>query len=171
LCECPSSDLLNCVHSQRCCHRLQPTRINWSVPFRPRGFAPPRRLTPQKSPGLVASRYRKGFAAFQHRSLHSPPDSPKRASSRLVDHSHSRCALHTPRRSPPDCSRVASLRPLPPRRCASTFLPSKLGSPVTTLDLVALLHCLVRSLQQPLPVADGPLLPGLCSPTGFWLTR
>jgi hypothetical protein len=41
--------------------------------------------------------------------------------SRPVDHSGPRCALHTPRRSPPTGSRIASLRPLPPRRCASAF--------------------------------------------------
>jgi len=42
--------------------------------------------------------------------------------SRPVDHSGPRCALHTPRRSSPAGSRIASLRPLPPRRCA--FAPS-----------------------------------------------
>jgi hypothetical protein len=127
-------------------------------------------LLRMKVPGLLHPGTGRGSPRFSA-AVATRRSASEEASSRLVDHSHSRCALHTPRRSPPSSSRAASLRPLPPRRCASTVLPSELDSLVATLDLVALLHCLVRSLQQPLPVDGSPLLPGLRSPPGFWSTR
>ena len=118
MCEFPSSDIPSCVHSQRCCHRLRPTRINGPVAFRPRGFSPPRRLNPQQSFRACCIPVPKGVRLVSSCSLHSPP-ALRREPVRLVDHSLSRCALHTPRRSPPTSSRAASLRPLPSRRCAS----------------------------------------------------
>jgi len=58
---CLAADLPATVHSRKCDrgrssfgHRL-PHRC---VSFRPRGFAPPRRLSPLAGPGLVASRCR-----------------------------------------------------------------------------------------------------------------
>lgn len=88
--------------------------------FRPRGFSPPRRFPPHRGSGLVASRYRKGFASFPrrvHRLLRCVgPKTVIRLHPAI--RAVSRCAPHTPRRSPPVSSRVASLRPLPPRRCA-----------------------------------------------------
>jgi len=47
--ECPSSDSTPCVHSQRRCRLLRLRGANRTVPFRPRGFSPPRRFAPHWS--------------------------------------------------------------------------------------------------------------------------
>jgi len=93
--------------------------------FRPRGFAPPRRLSPRMSSGLIASRYRKGFAAFPRPSTTLPlPEGRSRLINLVGDGSLAgrpfpRLRLHTPRRSPPVSSRATLLWSLPPRRRAS----------------------------------------------------
>ena len=87
-------------------------------PFRPCGFSPLRRFPPHRGSGLVASRYRKGFASFPRRVHRLLRCIGPKTVTRLhpAVRAVSRCAPHTPRRSPPVSSRVASLRPLPPRR-------------------------------------------------------
>jgi hypothetical protein len=128
---------------------------------RPRGFSPPRRAA-QKSSRACCISVPEGVRRVSNNGRHSRP-TLRREPVRLVDRSLSRCALHTPRRSPPISSRAASLRPLPSRRCASAL--------AATLDLKALLHRWVRNNRQLLPVDDCPLLPGLRSPPGFWPAR
>jgi hypothetical protein len=121
--------------------------------------------------GLIASRYRKGFAAFLHRAVACRPAFRRRPARIRTYTTLSRCALHTPRRSPPASSRSASLRSLPPRRCACTFHMNKFTFPPPTLDLEALLHCRVRSTCRPLPVDWRPLLPWAWFPSrvlGEW---
>jgi hypothetical protein len=103
-----------CFHLPSVC-RLHPLHIA----FRPRGFSPPRRLSPRRSLGHFAARCRKGFAAF--------PDAPAPAwpsassslankdprSGRRSGNVVPRNAAHTLRSIPLASSRTASLRPLP----------------------------------------------------------
>jgi hypothetical protein len=76
--------------------------------FRPRGFAPPRRLERIAGRELVASHCRTGFAEFQLRSDPGPKT--------VAPHGPPRQRIHTLRSVPLAGSRTASLRPLPPRR-------------------------------------------------------
>jgi len=48
---------------RHCCHRSA-RRYQATDMFRPRGFAPPRRLTPRKGYGLIASRNQMEFVTF-----------------------------------------------------------------------------------------------------------
>jgi len=153
------------VHSQQRCRCLRPSSANWStrsvlvVSHHLDG------LLRARSSGLVASRYRKGFAAFPHRAAACRPAFRRRPARIRTVTAFSRCALHTPRRSPPNCSRSASLRPLPPRRCACALHMNKFTLQTSTLDLEALLHCWVRSACHPLPVDLRPLLPWASFPS------
>jgi len=69
--------------------------------FRPRGFAPPRRLTPHTGLGFIAPRSQMEFAAFQ--SGHSPP-SPTEVDSvdkrRSFPQRGSHPSKNSPRRQP-----------------------------------------------------------------------
>lgn len=137
------------------------------VLFRPRGFAPPRRLPPHADSWACCIPL-----PIRVRRVSAPcPPLAARAireddlALRPVSLGLSRCALHTPRRSPPRCSRVASLRPLPPRRCACARGLSEDNFRSPTLDLEALLRVRVRSDRCLLPGADRPLLPWASFPS------
>jgi hypothetical protein len=115
----PPPTCLTRVHSHRRCRRLRPPG------YHPGSLVPPSWFLTTSTgfsacevPGLLhpgtgrgSPRFRCAAAprATHHRSDDwiEPPDAL------------SRNALRTPRRSPPAGSRIASLRPLPPRRCAS----------------------------------------------------
>lgn len=99
-------------------------------PFRPRGFAPPRRLPPRRSRGLVASRCQPwGSSRFLRRS-------PQTAEAAMVDRRVPLRRTSHPSKNPLDRSRAASPQPLPPRRSASC----------EAADLEALLHGRVRDV-------------------------
>jgi len=68
---------------------------------------------------------------------------------------HPRYALHTPRRSPPDCSRTH----VAVSRCPLAVRPVSFRRTTPTLDLEALLRCRVRSFEGTLPLLRSPLLP------------
>ena len=72
---------------------------NGRITFRPRGFAPPRRVSPLSSSGLVASRCRMGFVFVSGRSF-----------------LRAFLETHSPSEEPPDRSRTTSPPPIPPRR-------------------------------------------------------
>jgi len=120
--------------------------------FRPRGFSPPRRFTPHFRSRACCIPIPEGV---RHVSESKPPRPEPRIRKYEpptgLTYDLSRSAFHTPRRSPPTCSRVASLRPLPPRRCASASKPHKCCSAATTLDLEALLRRWVRDVYRLLP--------------------
>jgi hypothetical protein len=103
---------------------LRPTAATRSVPFRPRGFSPPRRLAPHSVCGLVASRCQPGFAGSvtpivvaEATTQHAPvPRRTRRSSSRHRAPESTRCrdsALLTPVRNPPA---EAGLSRPPPKR-------------------------------------------------------
>jgi len=77
--------------------------------FRPRGFSPPRRLTPVPGPSILQLDTEQGSLCFSA----EPPDHNKAETSpdRRLAHPHS--AVHTPRRIPLASSRTVSPRPLP----------------------------------------------------------
>jgi len=135
----PSSTRRFGVHSRRHCCRLRRRGSHPRRTFRPRGFAPPRRLPPpERSRACCIPLPILGFAAF-------PTRSPRfRADRRLP-----RDALRTPRRMIPSGSRTASPRPLPPCRFH---------------DFEALLHLRVRYACHGLLRDLRPVLPGLRSP-------
>jgi hypothetical protein len=111
----PSVDIPSSVHSRsRSEDRLhRPPVATPEVPFRPRGFAPPRRLAPLGARGLVASRCRPwGSPRFRSIACPAPPK-------QLVA-----CWGPSPRRTHPGelllvDSRTASPRPLSPCRSLS----------------------------------------------------
>jgi len=78
--------------------------------FRPRGFAPPRRLTPLAGSGCIAPRYRTGFAGFPPR-LRSGP-SRRLSATPLTSSPHPwlSTGASTPRRPLPAHSRSLRLR-------------------------------------------------------------
>jgi len=92
--------------------RLWPTAATRSVPFRPRGFSPPRRFSPHSVCGLVASRCQPGFARLSHntrrpkpscamRQVCADPERILRETARAREHvSSSRFACH-PDADPP----------------------------------------------------------------------
>jgi hypothetical protein len=130
--------------------RFQPVDM-----FRPRGFSPPRRVAPQKSPGLVASRYRKEFAAFRHRSRHSPPDTSEEVLARVRSTTAFPAAPFTPLEEVPPpaaashhCDRCPLAVAPPP----SSSRASSKWNEAATLDLGALLRHRVRCARFPLPV-------------------
>jgi hypothetical protein len=102
---------------------VRATGLTPSLSFRPRGFAPPRRFAP---PWSLRARLRVELRSFPRvAGLLHPAANP---GVRAVSPRHRATiagrrgvwipgrAVHTPRRSPLAHSRVASLRPLPPRR-------------------------------------------------------
>lgn len=147
------------VHSRQRCRCLRSSRCTLADSFRPRGFAPPRRFTPRSKFRACCIPVPEGVRRVSTPCCRVPPNLPKKTGSHSDITAFSRCALHTPRRSPPASSRTASLRPLPPRRCACALHMNKFMLPSPTLDLEALLHCRVRSASRPLPVVGRPLLP------------
>jgi hypothetical protein len=140
--------------------------------FRPRGFSPPRRLSPHAESWAccipLPARVRRVSAPLLPLAARAIREDD--LALRPVSLGLSRCALHTPRRSPPECSRVASLRPLPPRRCACARALSEDNIRSPTLDLEALLRVRVRSDHPLLPGDDRPLLPWASFPSRV-LTR
>lgn len=117
------------VHSQRRKRHLRPADATRLVAFRPCGFSPLRRLSPRAGARACCIPEPEGVRSVStpRRPLTSTqPESRTPMSGAPRD---SRYALHTPRRSPPDCSRrrVSTLRcplavgpsPCPPtNRCA-----------------------------------------------------
>lgn len=140
--------------------------------FRPRGFAPPRRLSPHADSWAccipLPARIRRVSTPLLPLAARAIREDD--LALRPVSLGLSRCAFHTPRRSPPECSRVASLRPLPPRRCACARLLSEDNFRSPTLDLEALLRVRVRCDHPLLPGDDRPLLPWASFPSRV-LTR
>jgi len=168
---CPSSDKLRVVHSGRRC-RLRRSGITCQVPdsFRPRGFSPPRRVPPHTKFRACCIPVPEGVRSVSRLCL---PLVARRPESRWLasgENTASSLRLHTLRRSPPADSRIASLRPLPPRRCASgskTLAETRDLYPAT-LDLEALLRLAGPCSESPVAVRFRALsFLGLRSPTGF----
>jgi hypothetical protein len=90
---------------------LRPDAATRRISFRPRGFAPPRRLAPSRCRGLVASHCQPGV-----RRVSDPPRQTIETawSMRAFPPAH-----HTPRRIPLISSRTASPQPLPSCRYAA----------------------------------------------------
>jgi hypothetical protein len=118
------------------------------VLFRPRGFAPPRRLSPlADSRACCIPQPVVGFAAFPtrrsgHDTVRRPPVQHRRRLPRDV--------IRTPRRTPLADSRAASPRPLPSCR----FYGSR-----------ALLRRRVRTSRRPLLAGTRPVLPWASFPS------
>jgi hypothetical protein len=116
-------------------------------------------------PGLVASRYRKGFAAFPLALAARSPDAPKSTRWRPAQtQAFPLRASHPPKKSPRQ----------QPRRVTATLAssPSSLRARAVlrprcplTLDLEALLRCRVRTDRRSLPSDHRPLLPWASFPS------
>jgi len=76
--------------------------------FRPRGFSPPRRLTPVPGSSILQLDAEQGSLCF---SAEPPVNQGRNLTNRRLAHPHS--AAHTPRRIPLASSRTVSPRPLP----------------------------------------------------------
>jgi len=109
----PPSSVEPCVHSRRLLRGPSVSSDQPEIPFRPRGFTPPRRLAPHGACGRVAS--------------HSRPWGPPRfvtaapCVTAWTPAFAPRDANHTLRRIPLPCSRSTSPWSLPPCRCPRHF--------------------------------------------------
>jgi hypothetical protein len=157
---CPSSDILRSrplpttlplpSASQRYTGRLVPS--SW---FRTTSTV----YSALEVPGLLHPGTGRGSPRFRRSPAACCPAVRRRPAGIRLVRALSRCALHTPRRSPPAGSRTALPQPLLPRRCASAGpLPKQLlpRRPSTSEPCSAVGS---RAGSLPLPVAFRPLLP------------
>lgn len=131
--DAPPPTCLPSVHSPE--STLLPTRFGpeaacLGIPFRPRGFTPPRRLPPLgRSRACCIPLPVMGFAAFPDTGfLDRPGTCTRQAPGRQECRCIPRDAVHTPRRIPLDRSRTTSPWPLPPCRSLLSRSPLPIGS-------------------------------------------
>jgi len=167
---CPSIDMPSSVHSRARCHALRFRGANLEIPFRPRGFAPPRRLPPLGGRGLVASRCQSwGSPRFLRCAVLPQAEACEHNVRRI-----SRDALYpsknlpspiaVPRhrgRCPPAVLSCRAVLPTPPPLPETPSTAGPTGASASRPCSIAESVAPSRSL----PTAPRPILPGLCSPS------